>query len=221
MRRVASLAAVLVVATMLGAAALAADPLDPKVRITTADQAHASAALLLKSDLGPGWSGGERKPDALKIPVCPAYHPNYSDLTITGHAEALYSLDSAGIQIDTDVEVLKSAKQVDSQFARILQPKLPTCLKYDLLKSIGGSGSTFTLVKRLPVPALGTHAAIFRVVIAVKSGSTTVSVFADFGFFAKGRTEFFMNVVAPSTDESQLLPLETRLARTMIGRAKA
>jgi len=210
----------LTAALFAASVAAAADPLDPKVKINAADQARAVAALLVKSDFGPAWAGGQQKPNALKIPVCPAYHPDDSDLTITGHAESLFSLSNAGIQVDSDVVILKTAKQVETQFKRILQPKLGTCLKYDLLKSIGGQGIVFGQVKRLTLPKVGTHAAAFRVELAVKSGKTSVVVFSDFMFLAQGRTQFYVNLVAPSNVESQLPALESRIARTLIKRVQ-
>lgn len=200
--------------------ASAADPLDPKVKISAADQAHATAGLLTRTDLGPAWAGGPQKPNALKIPVCPAYHPDDSDLTITGHAESVLSLASSGLQIDSDVVIMKTAKQVEIQFNRILQPKLATCLRYDLLKSIGGQGIVLGKVKRLEVAKVGTHAALFRVELAVKSGKSSVVVFSDFMFLGQGRTQFYVNVVAPSSVESQLGSLENRIARTLINRVQ-
>jgi hypothetical protein len=199
--------------------ALAADPLDPKVRINSTDQARATALVLVRDDLGPAWAGGVRKPTALKLPICPAYHPDDSDLTITGHAESLFTLASGGIQVDTDVEILKTAKQVDVQFTRIFQPKLATCLKYDLLKSVGGTNVIIGKVTRLDLPKLGSHSGVFRVALIYKTGKTGVDVVTDFMFLGQGRAEFFVNIVAPASVKSQLPGLEARIARTLIKRA--
>ena len=96
--------------------------------------------MLRFTDLGPAWSGGAEKPTSLKIPICPANQPNNSDLTITGHAESVLTLESAGLQVDTDVVVFKTPTQVTKLVERILQPTLADCLEYDLLKSVGGHG---------------------------------------------------------------------------------
>src|SRR5436305_12899426 len=121
------------VAALAVAAVAAADPLDPKSRIVAADQARAVAALLTRADLGAGWAGGPITPVSLKAPRCPALQPSFHDLTLTGHAEASFHLDSAGWQVDSDVTLLASAQQVAAQFKRLLQPKLATCVKYDVL----------------------------------------------------------------------------------------
>src|SRR5205823_1129757 len=83
----------------VGAAVATADPLDPKSRIVAADQARAVAALLTRADLGAGWAGGQITPVSLKAPRCPALQPSFHDLTLTGHAESSFHLDSAGWQV--------------------------------------------------------------------------------------------------------------------------
>jgi len=215
-----SILAALAVGLVTASAALAADPLDPKVKITATDQAHARAALLVRNDLGPAWVGGERKPNALKLPVCPAQHPDDSDLTISGHTEAVFNNGNGGIQVDSDVVILRSAKQVDTQFNRILQPKLATCLKYDLFKSVGGTNVIIGKVTRLDLAKVGTHSALFRVALIYKTGKTGVDVISDFMFLGQGRTEWFVNVVAPASVDSQLVALENRIARTLVKRAR-
>lgn len=208
------------IAALASAAIAAGDSLDPKIDIRKADQAHAAAALLKGSDLGTAWAGGPEQPVSLKIPVCPAYHPSYADVTITGHAEAVFTLKADGIQVDSDVQVLASAKQVDAIFDRMLQPKLGACLRYDLLKSIGGTGVKIGRVRRLELAKVGSHAALFRVTLAVRDGKSTVGVESDFMFLGKSRTDSFVNIVAPQSLESQLPALENEIARTIVGRAE-
>ena len=116
---IAAAAALLVAAAALAAPA---DPLDPVVHIAKADQAAAVATLLTKNDLGSGWAGGKTTPVSMKTPRCPALQPSFHDLTVTGHAEAFFHLDSLGWQINSDVTVLKSEAQVATQFKRLFQP---------------------------------------------------------------------------------------------------
>src|SRR4029077_16733692 len=130
--------AVLVAGLIWAAVAAAADSTDPKGALTKADQVYASSSTLRFTDLGPAWAGGAEKPSSLKIPVCPSNQPNNSDLTITGHAESRLTLDSAAIQVDTDVLVFKNAGQVSKLVKRIiLNPSVSDCLRYDLIKSVG------------------------------------------------------------------------------------
>src|SRR5205814_9617892 len=104
-----------------------------------------------------GWAGGSTSPASLKMPRCPAQQPTFADLTLTGHAEAFFHLDSLGWQIDSDVTVLKSPAQVAAQFKRLLQPKIGTCVRYDVLKSTGSDPNVqLGLVKRIAFPHLST-----------------------------------------------------------------
>ena len=200
--------------------AATADSTDPKVKISKADQAHANASILRFSDLGPAWTGGAEKPASLKIPVCPGYQPNDSDLTITGHAESGLTLSSAAIQVDTDVEIFKSPQQVAKLVKRVLQPlALDSCLRYDLLKTVGGQGVTIVGVSQLPVAKAGDDASLNRVTLSVKSNGKTVGVFSDFLYVSKGRTQFFVNIVSPGSLKSQLPSLENGIAKVLAGRA--
>ncbi len=223
MKRWAVLAAGAAACLLAVSTAVAADPTDPKVKTTKADQALASAALLRFSDLGPAWSGHPEKPGSLKIPVCPANQPNDSDLTITGHAESVVSLASAGLQVDTDVMVFRTPAQVATLVGRTLGAKLPQCLTYDLLKQpeITAASIKVGSVQKLPVVKAGDHAGLYRVTLGVPSGKQTVKVFSDFLFVSKGRMQFSVAIVAPSSLKSQLPALESRIAKTLAARAKA
>src|SRR5262249_14919725 len=150
-----SLAGAALLAAFVTAAADARDPWDPRTKIRQADQQKAAATILAQADLGAGWTGGARKPTSFKAPTCPAQRPNDGDLTLTGHAESLFSNGNGGIQIDTDVEVYPTTKQAKARFVRFMQPKLFSCLKYDLAKSIGGGRATILKPARLDLPHVG------------------------------------------------------------------
>jgi hypothetical protein len=216
-----SLAGATLVAALVTAVADARDPWDPRTKIRRADQRKAAAVVLTQADLGAGWTGGARKPTSFKAPTCPAQRPNDGDLTLTGHAESLFSNGNGGIQIDTDIEVFPTEKQAKARFVRFLQPKLFSCLKYDLAKSIGGSGATILKPVRLDFPNVADRVGAFRVPVAVKSGSQTVTVDADFIYLGVGRSLIYVNVIAPSVQEGQLPEFEHRLARLLVRRAPA
>src|SRR5947209_5016150 len=127
------------VAAAVGTGGASADPLDPQVNLDAGDQASARGAILGRADLGAGWVGGARGNPSFKAPSCPAFQPKRNDLTITGHAESVFNNGNGGIQVDSDVEILKSAAQVETQFKRLFQPQLAGCIRYDILKSVGGS----------------------------------------------------------------------------------
>ena len=218
MRLLAVAGAALVVAS----AALAADSTDPKIKLSKADQALAAKLVLRFTDLGAAWSGGAEKPSSLKIPVCPSNQPNDSDLTITGHAESRLNLQTAATQVDTDVLIFKSAKQVAKLVGRVIEsPSISDCLRYDLIKSVGGQGVTIVGVSQVPVAKAGDHSALYRVTLSVKSGSKTVPVFSDFLYVSQGRAQYFVNIVAPGAIKSELPSLENRIAKRLAAKAKA
>jgi hypothetical protein len=216
-----SLAGVTLVAALVTAVADARDPWDPRTKLRRADQQKAAATVPTQADLGAGWAGGARKPTSFKAPTCPAQRPNDGDLTLTGHAESLFSNGNGGIQIDTDVEVFPNTKQARARFARFMQPKLFSCLKYDLAKSIGGSGATILKPVRLDFPKVAERVGAFRVPVVVKAGSQTVTVDADFIYLGVGRSLIYVNIIAPSVQEAQLPEFEHRLARLLVRRAPA
>ena len=216
-----SLAGAALLAAFVTAVANARDPWDPRTKLRAADQGKAAATVLSQADLGAGWTGGARKPTSFKAPTCPAQRPNDGDLTLTGHAESLFTNGNGGIQIDTDVEVFPTSKQAKARFTRFMQPKVFSCLKYDLAKSIGGSGATILKPTRLDLPKVAERVAAFRVPVAVKSGSRTVTVDADFLYLGAGRSLVYVNIVAPSVQEAQLPEFERRLAKLLVRRAPA
>ena len=211
---------VLAAALAVVAIATAADSTDPKIKLTKADQGYANKVVLRFNDLGPAWAGGTEKPTSLKVPICPANQPNNSDLTITGHAESGLDLQSAAIRVDTDVVVFRNAKQVGSLVRRIFVPTIGECLRYDLLKSVGGQGVTIVGVSQLPLRKAGDHSVLFRVTLDVKSNGKVVPVYSDFLYVSKGRTHYSVNVVAPGTAKTQLPSLENGIAKLLAARAK-
>jgi hypothetical protein len=217
---VRALGAVVAAALLVAASAVAADSTDPKIRLSKADQAMASKLVLRFTDLGPAWSGGAEKPRSLKIPVCPSNQPNDSDLTVTGHAESGLNLTSAATQVDTDVLIFKSAKQVGKLVSRVIEsPSLGDCLRYDLIKSVGAQGVTIVGVSQVPVAKAGDHSALFRVTLSVKSGSKTVPVYSDFLYVSKGRAQYFVNIVAPASIKTELPSLENGIAEKLAAKA--
>ena len=215
-------AVVVAVAALVTAVAAAADPLDPKIRIDSADQAAATRVLLTRDDLGAAWAGGQIKPVSLKMPRCPTLQPDFSHLTLTGHVESNFNNGNGGWQIDTDVTVMKTAKQVAAQFNLLSKPQLGTCVRYDVLKTTGADPSVkLGLVKRLPFKAAATYALAYRTSIVVTAGKASVTVYDDTLMLAKGRTSIWMNFVAPSTDVGPLELREQQLAKLLLGRIRA
>jgi hypothetical protein len=210
------------VAALVAAAAASADPLDPKIHINSVDQASATHVLVTRDDLGAAWAGGQIKPVSLKMPRCPTLQPDFSHLTLTGHVESNFNNGNGGWQVDTDVTVMKTAKQVATQFKLLTKPQLGTCVRYDVLKTTGTDPSVkLGLVKRLPFKVPATYALAYRTSIVVTAGKASVTVYDDTLMLAKGRTSIWMNFVAPSTDVGPLELREQQLAKLLLGRIRA
>ena len=108
------------------------------------------------------------------------------------------------------------------QRAVALQPKLGACVKYDLLKTVGAEPSIqLGLVKRLKFPHLADVAVLYRVILFVKAGKSTVTVYDDTLLLSKSRTQFWINFVAPSSDEGPLELREQELAKLVVSRVRA
>jgi hypothetical protein len=213
-------AALIALATLALAGTALADPLDPKVKLDAADQARAKAALIVQGDLGNAWTNhSTAAPSSLKAPVCPALRPDYSKLTLTGHAESVFDLGAW--EVSSDVEVWKSVAQATKHMNALLQPALPTCIKYSLLKSgAGAAGYTLLAAERRKLATSADVNVAYRVPIAVKVGAKSVLVNSDFILLRKGRTEIYMNVTAPSSDARAIAALEARLAKTAAARVR-
>ena len=179
--------------------ALAAIVDAPTVRITPADQAKARAALQRRTDFGAGWVGGPIKTSQLSPPNCPGFDPKESDLVVTGHADARYR--TTGIELDQDVQVMKDAAAVQTDFARSISPKLAKCLAYQLgkLKNVVG-----VRVERLPFPPTGDVSAAYRAEIDLQTPKGRGTLLSDYVFFGKGRVENEFTVIAPVGARDQL-----------------
>jgi len=189
---------------------------NPTVRIDPSDQAWATQSLLRSSDLGFGWHGGPTKPTKLAGPACPGFDPKVSDLVVTGHANAIFQNPRAGGQVALDTQVLQSAANVRTDFARTIQPELADCLAYQLKRS--GPGIVGVKVERIDFPTIGALNAAYRGTITVKTRNSTAKVISDFVFIGDGRSEYSLNVVAPARYLKVLVGFEADMARIFVKR---
>lgn len=189
----------------------------PTVRITAPDQAEAKAALLRLSDFGSGWSGGVEKPTPLDAPSCPGGDSHASSsVVVGGHADASFRFQPAGVALREDVEVLTSAAAVRVDFTRTITSRLPGCLAERLERS-GAVGTP--LVSKLPFPLGGSVSAVYRARVAVRADGKLLDLVSDYLFFATGRVEFSLNLVAPAEVAPALNRFELVLAQSLLARA--
>jgi hypothetical protein len=210
-----------VVAIALGrAAAVRAGGGDAQIKFNPADQAAARAVLIRRSDLGStGWEGGRVKPDLAGGPSCPNYHPNLSDLVITGAAKSAFR--RSGFEFDSTAEVLKTRRMVTLDWRRsVLAPGVVPCLRQTLARGLGSSAKVISF-RKLPFPPLATHTALFRGVIGVQAQGQTVRVLADTIVVGRLRTEITLGVAGPAAATKAISAAERRLVRVLVSRARA
>jgi hypothetical protein len=207
----------LVAAALIGlsfAASALADA--PAVKITSADQAKAVAALLHRTDLSAGWHGGPVKTSPITPPNCPGFDPKESDFTVSGHADARFTFTQAGIELDQDVMVFDSPQSVREDFARSISPQLASCIAHQLGKM---PNVTRAKVFRLPFPPIGDVSAVYRAVVGVQGGGRHGTLLSDYVFLGDGRTEYEFTVIAPANAGDMLTRFELALAQIVLKRA--
>ena len=205
---------------LLAAAAAAAGSTPPR-RYTAADQALARSLVLRQSDLGSAslWPGGMKKPDTSAAPSCPGYHPDESDLPITGDAESAYSNQAAGVEYDSEAQILQTAKMVQLDWQRSVQPGLIPCLRSTLKKGLSSS-ETLVSVRRISVPKISTFTAEYRIVFDVHrtTAPKTVPLMTDILFLGRDRAEITLTTTAPYVERAPVEQSELRLARILVAR---
>jgi hypothetical protein len=214
-RRPAAILAVFAVALIVSAAAGAELP---RVALVAKDQAGAKSIVLTKSDLGgSGWKGGVRKPDLTTNYSCPGFDPKEADLMITGAAETEFKMTV--LDIDSEADIYQSPEMVRLDWARTVSaPGLVPCLRSLLVKGLPAGQKLVSLV-RMPFPRVVPQTTLIRILIDATVKGTTVRVFSDFVFMARGRTELSLGVVGPAIAAPGARQQEIRLARLLASRA--
>lgn len=156
------LALFLAACLVVPALALAAEG-DPTKRITPADQKKAAAIVLKRADLSAGWKRLPTRDRGAKL-RCPGYHPNESDLTLTGESSSEFSTTD-GRFIASTSSVYGSAKDALASWTRNVKPALVQCLAYSLRQDVIAAGGKATIVKqgRIAFPRVAPRTVAIRV----------------------------------------------------------
>jgi len=206
--------------TILFALAGAAAALGDTVRHTTADQDIARLAVVQSADFGSatGWVGGPVTPSPPKPIHCPAYHAKPVALVQTGSAESFFS--RGGLQFDSQVQVLRTARMVTLDWQRtvvpaVVEPCLATAFASHLEK-----GETLVSFGRTSFPKVGSLTAAYRGVIDVKQANGgKVRLAIDIVLFTTGRVTLDLTTTVRLASAASVRPAEVSLARDMAGRA--
>ena len=120
------LAPILLVALAVPALALAANT-DPKREITSADEARAASIVLKRTDLSGSWKR-TTSPSSDRDLTCSFYHPDGSDLTMSGDAKSEFERVSGMPSILSYADVYATAKDAAaSRSSRRLPAAPPSC----------------------------------------------------------------------------------------------
>jgi hypothetical protein len=190
-----------------------------RVRLNSADQAAARAAVLRRGDLGSGWTGGARTAPAPSTVTCPGYQPKQSDLVRTGAAEARFQ--HTGLVLQTDAQVLKTRAMVARDWQRsVADPRASSCLRHMLSKQLPSNERLVSFKKRA-FPRLAKYAAAYRLLVRVHAQGQTVLVVVDLVVVGRSRTELTLTMSAPAAARSSLPAAEVRVARALLARVSA
>jgi hypothetical protein len=205
---------VLAFGLVLAASALAAPT---PFKANPADQAAATAAVAQRRDFGGDWSGGATKPDLSADTGCADWNPKQSDLLVTGAAATSYK--APGMQIDTEVHVLKSSAMVRLDWQRtIVAPRMLSCLREGFAKEVTAAGTEVVSVKRLPFPRLTSQTTAFQALIDITRNGSTGRLMVDIVVIGKGRSELTLVTSAPYAAQAAVKAGEVRVARILTAR---
>jgi hypothetical protein len=190
-----------------------ADHLDPKKRLTSADQARARAMMLKRSDLPAGFrverSGG-KKPHA----DC-SQAVSEADLTLTGEAEGRL-LARGTVSLNSAAQIYASVADANASWRRGTSAAGTRCLA-DLLRStFSGQGIRVASLRRFAFPNVAERTVAYRATLSADGPQGPVPVYADFIVMKRSRAlaEVFVASVLVRPSRSD----ETRLARVVAGR---
>jgi hypothetical protein len=202
-------------ALVLAASALAAEQVPFKAN--AADQATAKAAVIQRTDLSAGWTGGATKPQTSSDTGCADWQPKQSDLLLTGAAASTFT--TKALQISSEVEVLQNAHMVRLDWQRtVIAPRTIGCIREGFAKTLNNSKSKVVSAGKLSFPRLTAQTMAFRVLIDVKSNGSTMRLIADVVVIGKGRNELSLVSTASYASRAPVKAIEIQLARILTAR---
>jgi hypothetical protein len=204
------------VALVAVAAVLAGNPTKEKVARTTAGNAQAKAEIIVKKDLGSGWSGGATKPNLSSNMHCSSYKPKQSDLVLVGAAESTWQYPP--FAVDSEAQVLRTPRMVRLDWQRtVTSPKVMPCLRQSLAKA-AGPGAKLVLLHVLAFPHLATYTRAYRVVLRIPTSHGKATIDFEIVAFGAGRNELTLTVTGPATAKTSLHRMALRLGHRLAKR---
>jgi hypothetical protein len=189
------------------------------VHQSAAGRALARAALLKRSDLGPGWSAGT-VPASVAALTCPAFNPHVAGVTLSGDASSPpFTAGTSGNVVSQTAYVYGTRAQASSVAKAVMRRGLLRCVAQGLVAG-SSHGVTFTVARRqlYSLTGIGVKSAGFRVSGTATRTDQTVNAYLDVLVLTRGRTVTaisFASLEVPFDTR-----IEVRLARVVASRIK-
>ena len=113
-----------------------------------------------------------------------------------------------------------------TDFARTIQPRLASCLEYELRHAKGEKSIDHVTVTSIAFPGVGytgvvtkVRRALYRAEVVFRINGRKVDFVSDYVYLGVGSREFTVNVIVPAVDRGQLIPFETAVAELLVKRA--
>jgi hypothetical protein len=197
------LALLLIVILAVPALALAADT-DPKRKINPADERKAASIVFKRTDFTAGWKRTTTPTNDDDDLNCSFYHPDGSDLTLTGDAESEFERTGGFPSVLSYADVYATAKDAAAAWSRTVKPALARCLAQFFQREVSEPGTKVTVVNygKLAFPRVAPRTAAFRINVkmAVTQNGQTVNVPLTLHIVVvgRGRAEAGFLTFAPS-----------------------
>jgi hypothetical protein len=213
MRPLRRLLLVVAVLALMTAGSAVADHLDPKKRITPADQARARAMLLKPADLPAGFRASP--PGAGEPHVDCAPSVGEADLTLTGDAEGLQFVRGP-VSVNSASQVYESAADAAASWRRGTSAAGTKCLTDLLRREFAKAGIRLVSFRKIAFPRVSERTVAYRISLSLTTPQGDVPVYADVVVLGRGRAlaQVFVGaaLAVPSRAE------ELRLVRLVAGR---
>ena len=192
----------LIVVLAVPALALAADT-DPKRKINPADERKATSIVFKRTDFAAGWKRSTTPSDDDDL-NCSFYHPDGSDLTLTGDAESEFQRSGGFPSVLSYADVYATSKDAAAAWSRTVKPALARCLAQFFQSVVSEPGTKVTVVNygKIAFPRVAPRTAAFRInvkmTVTQNDQTVTVPLTLHIVVVGRGRAEAGFLTFAPS-----------------------
>jgi len=198
---------------LVAAGAAAADHLDPKKRITPADQARSRAMLLQRSDLPPDFRAQRQSGEEPHI-VC-SQAVSEADLTLTGDAEGATFVLGA-VSVSSASQIYVSVADANASWRRGTSAAGTQCLTNLLRRAFAVQSIRLVSFRKVAFPNVAERTVGYRATLSANTPQGALPLYADVMVLKRSRALAQVFVASALVRPSR--PDEVRLARLVAGR---